>query len=492
MIMSPRNLMVLTLAFSLPLMACGMFEDDSPPVIIPDNDDDEEDLNEQNANNNDGEELAYDSEACDDDSDCLSGTCFEGDDWPDGHCTTVGCESFEDCETGTAETTCLNNPHGDNYCAESCNPSASDECRDDYECVPYSDGDGGYCSGVNIDDGNAPWGSEFQAGCEEVTFQSAEFNYEIDSGTDSYMVVPYSTDGGYMVPDEVITPSGQTIDFRGDNEFQLRGGSQIFGVINPTVIPATPNFEHQLESGTHTFRVQSDDSEICYYVVQDSGDPTTLDLNIYTVGLPGVDADSAATDPDLQEMMGHVEDIFEQSQVELGDVRYKTVSSEAEQNHGIVRGYDDVQGLAAESEQPGSTDSELLSANIFITEQFSLSDGRAVLGISLGIPGAAGMHGSSLSGVAMTGEYLGNSDGGNQLSANILAHELGHFLGLYHTSEQDGDNFDPLDDTPECEDMSSMTGCEDWGNLMFPGADVGNNELTLDQSFVIGVNPLTQ
>ncbi len=491
MIMSPRNLMVLTAAFAFPLMACGMFEDDSPPVIIPENSGEEE-LNEQNSDNDDDEQRAHDGEPCGDDSDCHSGTCFEGDDWPGGHCTTVGCQSFEDCETGTVETTCLNNPHGDNYCAESCDPSASGQCRDDYECIPFSDTEGGYCSGMDVHGGDAPWGDEFQAGCVDVTFQSAEFDYDIADDTDSYMVVPYSTEGGYMVPDEAITPSGQTIDFRGENEFQIRGGSQLFGVINPTVIPPIPNLEHQLESGTHTFRVQSNDNEVCYYVVQDSGNPTTIDLNIYTVGLSGIDADNAASHPDIQDMMDHVENIFAQSYIELGEIRYKSVSPQAEQDHAIIRGYDDVQALAAESDPPGSTTSALLSANIFITQQFSLSSGRGVLGISLGIPGAAGMHGSSLSGVAMTGEYLGESTGGNQLSANILAHELGHFLGLYHTSEQDGDNFDPLDDTDECHDMSNPTACDDWGNLMFPGADVGNDELTLDQSYVIGVNPLTQ
>jgi hypothetical protein len=31
-----------------------------------------------------------------------------------------------------------------------------------------------------------------------------------------------------------------------------------------------------------------------------------------------------------------------------------------------------------------------------------------------------------------------------------LAHEIGHFMGLYHTSEKDGAAHDVLSDTPEC------------------------------------------
>jgi len=34
--------------------------------------------------------------------------------------------------------------------------------------------------------------------------------------------------------------------------------------------------------------------------------------------------------------------------------------------------------------------------------------------------------------------------------AFVAAHEMGHFLGLYHTTEQDGLEFDTLGDTPRC------------------------------------------
>jgi len=52
-----------------------------------------------------------------------------------------------------------------------------------------------------------------------------------------------------------------------------------------------------------------------------------------------------------------------------------------------------------------------------------------------------------------------------------MAHELGHFVGLYHTSELTaGDFCDPIPDTPKCLDHTyeTISDCPDRTNLMFP------------------------
>jgi hypothetical protein len=85
-------------------------------------------------------------------------------------------------------------------------------------------------------------------------------------------------------------------------------------------------------------------------------------------------------------------------------------------------------------------------------------------GMSPGIPGAPSFSGSVMSGlVVLVDETVEPAaDGWTWL------HELGHFVGLEHTSEDDGTTFDPLGDTPECRAPRTIS-CGDTKNLMIPG-----------------------
>ena len=84
-----------------------------------------------------------------------------------------------------------------------------------------------------------------------------------------------------------------------------------------------------------------------------------------------------------------------------------------------------------------------------------------------------GLHGTARSGVALAIDPMGDLEDGDL----VLLHEIGHFLGLFHTTESSGTVLDPLADTVECtsaedkdEDHELSTDeCWDEGadNLMF-------------------------
>ena len=89
------------------------------------------------------------------------------------------------------------------------------------------------------------------------------------------------------------------------------------------------------------------------------------------------------------------------------------------------------------------------AVNIFFIEDYS-ENGFGMLGNAAGMPGSMGDV-NSWNGVLVS---LNAHATGTTLDAQLLgetaAHEMGHQLGLFHTTEKEGTVFDILSDTPEC------------------------------------------
>lgn len=95
----------------------------------------------------------------------------------------------------------------------------------------------------------------------------------------------------------------------------------------------------------------------------------------------------------------------------------------------------------------GGTD----ALNIFFIEDFAHEAGT--LGIAAGIPGPMGIQNTAGSGVVVSvyGHLTGDGVVDTALMGGTMAHELGHQLGLYHSTEAEGETFDVITDTPECD-----------------------------------------
>ncbi len=438
-----------------------------------------------------------DGGACTSNDDCAGGTCIsDADGWPDGYCTTTNCSTREDCaRDGGFDNRCYQNPRGPNICVRICERAA--DCRDQYVCQPVGGGLG-FC----VPDPNTPIAEDFSSypfpiTCEAPGTRSYSVDYTIDASTSAYMLTMLARDGSNVLPRETSLPSGSSIDYRSANAFQL-ATAQLFGAVSPLVTPATPDFTNQLESGTHTLSMQTDSGDLCSYLLQEDSAGTTIDMNIYFVGVPGVSASTAPMDANIQQTLQQFDTIYASSNIQRGTVRYYDITGQDAQSYQIIRSRADMSELVSRTSLPGTTYDDALSINIFFVRSFAMQGGA--IGTSLGLPGPAGLHGTRASGVVFTSEFLGSQfvdrDGtrvnGNDYTGVVLAHEVGHYLGLFHTTEANNRGQDPLQDTPICNNQPFPDGCPDLNNLMFPLAGITHTNVSADQTFVIGANPLTK
>ncbi|MCB9604307.1 MAG: hypothetical protein H6721_15085 [Sandaracinus sp.] len=127
------------------------------------------------------------------------------------------------------------------------------------------------------------------------------------------------------------------------------------------------------------------------------------------------------------------------------------------------------------------------------------------LGIAGGIPGANGVPGAASAGVLVAVDpHL--TEGGEVdvlVLAETAAHELGHQLGLFHTTEAEGTEHDPIGDTAECDVSRDEDGdgevsaeeCAETGgqNLMFwVSAEFPQRELSAWQRRILELGPVVR
>ncbi len=112
------------------------------------------------------------------------------------------------------------------------------------------------------------------------------------------------------------------------------------------------------------------------------------------------------------------------------------------------------------------------------------------LGRSGGVPGPAGVHGTTGSGIVLGPDLVSS----NSTFQRALAHESLHYLGLFHTTEATGVVKDTIDDTPVCplerdtdgDGILSAEECAGAGgdNLMFWALE--GEALSAGQAAVVG------
>lgn len=212
-----------------------------------------------------------------------------------------------------------------------------------------------------------------------------------------------------------------------------------------------------------------------------------LSANLFFVGVPGLTARSAPSDLSFQALLAKTRAIYAQVGVEIADLTYIDITGD-DATRFANSSLSDVGNLFKLS---ASAQARNGAVNLFFVHSIGSSSFQ-VLGVSGGIPGNP-VGGTQASGVAVA---MAGYSSDLRMTANTIGHELGHWLGLFHTTEGLAQAFDPLPDTPECHvppgTLALPQYCPDAGNLMFWAYDplFTGSGLTPDQQFVMLRNPL--
>jgi hypothetical protein len=263
-----------------------------------------------------------------------------------------------------------------------------------------------------------------------------------------------------------------------------------------------------------------------------------IDLSFYLVGVQDpathqpLTAANAVAASSVQQMVRTAATLLGQAGLCLGSATFYDVPAWIQTRYAT--------GLAIDDRSPCSNLSQLFTTSkadgtlpFFLVSSFSDS---TIVGVDGTIPGPSSLGGTVHSGAAVSGADLNanlafcsatgttalfNANCGPDNVAYIVAHEAGHWLGLYHSTERTGQTFDPVADTAtcRCEDCTSVsrrlgcggtsstgtsilaTDCTSAGatcggsdNLMFweLRKGVSRGVLTDQQSRILRANPLVR
>ena len=258
------------------------------------------------------------------------------------------------------------------------------------------------------------------------------------------------------------------------------------------LVPQTPNF--RAKAGTWTFKNYANDRVNLSMRTGSTPSATTITVQPYITG-------TTWSANDIASALSVMSNIYNSNGITLS--LKDTITISESQYATVSDNFTDSTTSALVSQ--GSKD----TVNLFFVEDQPSSE-TALYGVSAGLPGTMGIASSWNGVINYLSAHATGSTLNNQLLGETAAHEMGHWLGLFHTTEANGTSFDPLSDTAQCviSRDSDSNGkvypeeCEGYGadNLMFwtswstssRAAGKKQENLSSEQQYILKYSPIAR
>ena len=241
-----------------------------------------------------------------------------------------------------------------------------------------------------------------------------------------------------------------------------------------------PGADLPVKAGKYGFDVSGGGSDAASVIqsVRKGGQPSSgvLDLNLFVLEGCGL------TTTGLNEGLNVFASVYADAGISLGAINVVLLTgASAFLSPGS---FEEAQVLfEGVSRLVTATPPNRLAANFFFTKKLA-----GVYGYSQGIPAALGILGTSSGGVVVSIDTHMTDSGFDAHEFGLtMAHENGHSMGLYHTSERDGSDHDTISDTPQCAG-GDAAGCPDGINIMFWSGHFP--DLSTGQGYVLRRSPI--